>query len=120
MLEKSVWIQRVHDDAMLSNLAQLGVFSLLGRRLAFIRISPASVKNPQLETFSRTNVVIMIAPGKLITADLSEMRDHLKRYGEMGIKYGWTRLTGRTLKSVNFCTKLIPSRLKLRPLMALN
>ncbi len=90
MLEKSVLVQRVQDDAILSNLALLGVMSLLAQRHAFIYLSPASLKNPLLEKFAGMNMVVMISPHALIATDLAEMRKNLQRLRDMGIKYGWT------------------------------
>ncbi|MBI3479844.1 MAG: HDOD domain-containing protein [Nitrosomonadales bacterium] len=89
MLEKSALTRRVYDDAMLRNLAPLGVSSLLGHRFAFIHLSPASLKNPLLEAFSRMNVVVMITPGEVAVIDLAEVRADLQRLGKMGIKHGW-------------------------------
>ncbi len=90
MLEKSTLLQRVHDEAMLNNIAMLGVLSLLGHRSAFIHLAPASLKNPLLKSFSGMNVIIMITADTLATTGLSELRDNLKKLGETGIKYGWT------------------------------
>jgi len=89
MLEKSALIQRVYDDAMLRNLAPLGVSSLLGHRFAIIHLSPTSLKNPLLEAFSRMNVVIMITPGEVTATDLSGVRADQQRLSGMGIKHGW-------------------------------
>jgi EAL and modified HD-GYP domain-containing signal transduction protein len=58
MLNNSAQIRRVYDDAMLRNLAPLGVSSLLGERFAFIRLSIASLKNPLLKAFSNLNTII--------------------------------------------------------------
>lgn len=89
ILERSPLIQRVHDDIMLGNLAPLGVSPLLGHRFAFIHLSPASLKNPLLETFSRTNVAVMITTGEIAAAGLPELRADLRRLEEMGIRHGW-------------------------------
>ncbi len=89
MLERSTLIQRVYDDSMLRNLAPLGVSSLLGHRLAFIHLSPTSLNNPLLDTFSHMNVAIMITPGDVTATDLSGVRTSLRRLREMGIKHGW-------------------------------
>ena len=90
MLEKSALIRRVYDDAMLRNLAPLGVSSLLGKRLAFIRLSVASLKNPLLESFSTLNTVIMITPGVLAESDHAEVRANLQHLKDLGIMHGWT------------------------------
>lgn len=89
-LEKGALIQRVYDDAMLRNLAPLGVSTLLGQRLSFIHLSPASLKTPLLEAFSKLNAVVMINPGALAATDLPEICITLQRLREIGIKYGWT------------------------------
>lgn len=89
MLERSALIQQVYDNTMLSNLAPLGVSSLLGHRFTFIHLSPTSLKNPLLDAFSQMNMVIMITPGEVTTTDLSEVRTDLRRLREIGIKHGW-------------------------------
>lgn len=90
MLEKSALIRRVYDDAMLRNLAPLGVSSLLGNRFAFIRLSVASLTNPLLQSFSNLNTVIMITPGEITEKDLAEIRTNLPHLEKIGIKHGWT------------------------------
>jgi len=90
MLEKSALIRRVYDDAMLRNLAPLGVSSLLGNRFAFIRLSVDSLKNPLLKAFSNPNTVIMITPGVIAEGDLDEVRENLQHLEQLGIKHGWT------------------------------
>lgn len=90
MLEKSALIRRVYDDAMLRNLAPLGVSSLLGARFSFIRLSVDSLKNPLLKAFSNLNTVIMIAPGTITKADLAGVRANLQHFGQIGVKHGWT------------------------------
>lgn len=89
ILKRSPLIQRVHDDIMLGNLAPLGVSSLLGHRFAFIHLSPVSLKNPLLDTFAGTNVVIMIAAEETMSGNLSEVCADLHRLEEMGIRHGW-------------------------------
>lgn len=88
--EKSALLQRVYDDAMLRNLSQSGVSSLLGERYAFIRISPGSLKTPLLDLFAQMNVIIMVAPGDLAVAELEVIHDDLHRLSGMGVRHGWT------------------------------
>ena len=90
MLEKSALIRRVYDDAMLRNLAPLGVSSLLGKRFAFIRLSLASLQNPLLKTFANQNTVIMITPGEIAESDAAEIHASLQQLEKIGIKHGWT------------------------------
>jgi EAL and modified HD-GYP domain-containing signal transduction protein len=90
MLEKSALIRRVYDDAMLRNLAPLGVSSLLGDRFSFIRLSADSLKNPLLKAFSHLNTVIMITPGTITENDLERVRADLLYLENIGVKHGWT------------------------------
>jgi EAL and modified HD-GYP domain-containing signal transduction protein len=90
MLEKSAMIRRVYDDAMLRNLAPLGVSSLLGERFAIIRLSVASLKNPLLKSFANLNTVIMITPGTIMESDLAEVRASMRYLEKLGIRHGWT------------------------------
>jgi EAL and modified HD-GYP domain-containing signal transduction protein len=90
MLEKSVLIRRVYDDAMLRNLAPLGISSLLGERFALIRLSVFSLKNPLLKSYANSNTFIMITPGVISETGLAEVRGNLRHLGDNSIKHGWT------------------------------
>jgi len=90
MLEKSAMIRRVYDDAMLRNLAPLGVSTLLGERMAFIRLSVDSLKNPLLRSFVHKNTVVMISPGNIAASQLPEVRASVQHLARIGIKHGWT------------------------------
>lgn len=90
MMDASVVIRRAYDDAMLSNLAPLGVSSLLGGRTAFIRLSAESLRNPLLESLANTNTVIMITPRPAAEIVISEMRTNLEHLAALGIKHGWS------------------------------
>ena len=90
MLEKSALIRRVYDESMLRNLAPLGVTKLLGDRLAFIRMSPTSLRNPLLKPLVNSNTVVMINPGNLASIDMSEVRHNIAYLDEIGIKHGWS------------------------------
>lgn len=90
MLEQSALIRKVYDDAMLRNLVPLAVPALLGKRIAFIRLSATSLTNPLLTTFSTLNTVIMITPGQIAENELDEVRSNLQHLKKLGIKHGWT------------------------------
>lgn len=90
MMDASVVIRRAYDNTMLSNLAPLGVSSLLGGRTAFIRLSVESLRNPLLESLANTNTVIMITPRPAAEIVLSEMRTNLEHLAALGIKQGWS------------------------------
>lgn len=90
MLEKSALIRRVYDDAMLRNLAPLGVSSLLGSRFAILRLSVASLNNPLLKKFTHENTLVMLAPGDIDEIDRKELRHNLLELAATGIKLGWS------------------------------
>jgi EAL and modified HD-GYP domain-containing signal transduction protein len=90
MMDKSALVRRVYDEAMLGNLAPLGVSSLLGERNAFIRLSVESLKIPQLEALANPNTVIMITPRSIAEVDLAEMRANLAHIEALGFKQGWS------------------------------
>lgn len=89
MLDKSAMVRRVYDETMLSNLAPLGVSTLLGERKAFIRLSVESLKSAQLDALANSNTVIMIAPRSLAEVDLAEMRANLAHIRALGFRQGW-------------------------------
>jgi hypothetical protein len=80
----------VYDDAMLRNLAPLGVSSLLGKRFALIRLSLTSLQNPLLQAFSNQNTVVMITPGDIAESELAGVRSGLQHLEKIGICHGWT------------------------------
>ena len=90
MRDKSALVRRVYDEAMLDNLAPLGVSTLLGERSAFIRLSVESLKIPQLEAIANPNTVIMITPRPIAEVDLAEMRANLAHIKVLGFKQGWS------------------------------
>lgn len=90
LLEKSTRVRQMQDDAMLRNLAPLGVSTLLGERFAFIRLSPVSLKNPLLRKLSSKNTVIMINTATITSQDMPQLREGLQYLDEIGVNYGWT------------------------------
>lgn len=90
MMDKSALVRRVYDEAMLDNLAPLGVSTLLGERSAFIRLSVESLQIPQLEALANPNMVIMITPRPIAEVDLAGMRASLAHIAALGFKHGWS------------------------------
>lgn len=90
MMDKSALIRRVYDEAMLNNLAPLGVSSLLGERNAVIRLSVESLKSPLLDALANPNTVIMITPRPIAEIDLAEMRANLAHIKALGFRQGWS------------------------------
>lgn len=81
-------LQKVYDDALLRNLTSLGVNTLLGHRLAFVRISPSSLDNPLLAALPAENTVIILSPTRqpLAFYDIQGRLDELRKRGYV---YGW-------------------------------
>lgn len=90
MMDKSALIRRVYDEAMLNNLAPLGVSTLLGERNAFIRLSVESLTIPQLEALANPNTVIMITPRPIAEVDVAGMRASLAHVAALGFRLGWS------------------------------
>lgn len=81
-------LQKVYDDALLRNLTSLGVTTLLGKRLAFVRISPASLDNPLLKKLPVQNTVLMITPARQALA-AEAISSHLNSLRQAGFACGW-------------------------------
>jgi len=81
-------LQKVYDDALLRNLTSLGVNTLLGHRLAFIRLSPASLGNPLIQSLPTHNTVLMLAPGRQ-ALDPAQIQPQLDAFRQTGLAYGW-------------------------------
>ena len=81
-------LQKVYDDALLRNLTSLGVTTLLGKRLAFVRISPASLDNPLLKKLPVQNTVLMITPARQ-ALDSETIVLHLNSLRQAGFACGW-------------------------------
>lgn len=90
MMDKSALIRRVYDEAMLNNLAPLGVSTLLGERNAFIRLSVESLNIPQLAAIANPNTVIMITPRPIAEVDVAAMRASLAHIAALGFRLGWS------------------------------
>jgi EAL and modified HD-GYP domain-containing signal transduction protein len=81
-------LHKVYDDALLRNLTSLGVNSLLGHRLAFIRLSPASLDNPLIERLPSANTVLMLTPGRQ-PLNPATLQPNLDTFRQRGFLYGW-------------------------------
>lgn len=57
-------VQKIYDDALLRNLASLDSETLLGSRLAFVQLSPASLGNPLIQHLPAKNTVLLLTPSR--------------------------------------------------------
>ena len=81
-------LQKVYDDALLRNLTSLGLNALLGRRLAFVRLSPASLGNPLIQQLPAHNTVLMLTPARQALAP-AQIQPQLDAFRQAGFAYGW-------------------------------
>lgn len=81
-------LHKIYDDVLLRSLTQLRVNSLLGHRLAFINLSPASLDNALITQLPTENTVIMLSPGRL-NLEMEVLQPQLKALRKAGFSYGW-------------------------------
>lgn len=81
-------VQRVYDDALLRNLASMGVHSLLGHRLAFVGLAPSSLANPLLQHLPSDNTVLLLSPTQE-DFDSDEVSARLDVLRQGGFSHGW-------------------------------
>jgi EAL and modified HD-GYP domain-containing signal transduction protein len=73
-------VQRLYDETLLGNLQRMDIARLLGQRLAFVPISPASLDLPLLDgwpaagTVLLLNIVVQPALGEPLLARLAELK----------------------------------------------
>jgi EAL and modified HD-GYP domain-containing signal transduction protein len=81
-------LRKAYDDALLHNLSSLGSNAVLGSRLSFVRLSPASLDNPLIDRLPLTNSVLMLSPSRQMpaTAILQPRLDALR---QQGFACGW-------------------------------
>lgn len=81
-------LQKVYDDALLRNLTSLGVTTLLGRRMAFVRLSPVSLGNPLIQRLPAQNTVLMLTPARQ-ALDPAQIQPQLDAFRLAGFASGW-------------------------------
>ena len=93
--EKSQLLHRVYDDALLRNLALHDIHALLGSRIAFVHLSPASLLNPLIDQLSPANTVLVLDTGD-ITDLPPELAEAMANHRHRGVKVGWLLRTPKT------------------------
>lgn len=81
-------LHKVYDDVLLRSLASLAVHSLLGHRLAFIKLSPVSLDSQLVHKLPPENSILMFTPGRqpLIPSQQQPQIDILR---QKGFACGW-------------------------------
>lgn len=81
-------LHRAYDDALLRSLAALNINSLLGHRLTFIGLTPASLSNPLIFKLPPQNTVLLFKPGSE-PLNVAELVPQLKALRKAGFSHGW-------------------------------
>jgi c-di-GMP phosphodiesterase len=84
-------LRKAYDDALLHNLSSLGssgASALLGSRLSFIRLSPASLDNPLIDLLPQTHTVLMLSPSNQ-PPDTATLLLRLETLRQQGFACGW-------------------------------
>lgn len=81
-------LHRAYDDALLRGLTSLNIHSLLGHRITFITLAPASLSNPLIFKLPPKNTVPIFKPGSE-PLNLAELEPQLKALRKAGFAYGW-------------------------------
>lgn len=92
-----VLIRKVYDDALLRGLASLQVDALLGHRLAFIDLAPASLDNPLLAQLPAGNCVLLLDPPADAPLDAEALGATMARLRGRGFRLGWRVRAGGPL-----------------------
>lgn len=81
-------LHRVYDDVLLRSLTSLSVHSLLGHRLAFVKLSPVSLESALVQQLPPENTILMFTAGHqaLNPAVQQPQIDMLRR---KGFACGW-------------------------------
>jgi len=77
-------VLRLYDEVLLRNMMDMEIGRLLGSRLAFIGISPASIGCRLFEDLPKKGVVLVIRPALELLEEPEEMLVHLKARKEEG------------------------------------
>lgn len=90
-LQEDPTARRAYDDALLRNLTSLNVPALLGHRLAFIHLTPASLEHPLIERLTAQNTVLMLSPEPEAPAmpPSAALQAQLEALRQRGLAYGW-------------------------------
>lgn len=82
-------IHKVYDDALVRSLSLLGVDALLGHRLAFVSLTPASLANPQIARLPPGNLVLMLAAPQGYAMDADTAARQLAQLRARGVRVAW-------------------------------
>jgi EAL and modified HD-GYP domain-containing signal transduction protein len=97
------FLPKIYDDAVLRNLTAPGDATLLGPRLAFVRLAPDSLDNARIHQLPARNTVLMLAPVHP-TFDAAHVRTRLDGLGQAGFAHGWLLRQGQLARFPELAT----------------
>lgn len=77
---------RAYDEVLIRNLANMQLDRLLGQRLAFVGISPATLGAPVVELLPPRGTVLAIRAGEGVPADLDSLAGRVKELKALGYR----------------------------------
>jgi EAL and modified HD-GYP domain-containing signal transduction protein len=114
IMEKRTLVHQYYDEILMSHLVGLKLDSLLGKRLALIEITPASLTHPALASLPRQNIALSLAfaedgtqPDTLSMTSITQTLTQLRANGvRIGLK--WQRQYTATSAAELAWLKLLP------------
>jgi EAL and modified HD-GYP domain-containing signal transduction protein len=110
IVEKRPLVHQYYDGVLMSHLADLQLDSLLGKRLALIEISPASLAHPALARLPRQNIVLLLAFTENTAQQSTGITQTIMQLRAGGMRVGlkWQRQYAETSAVELMWLKLLP------------
>ncbi|GHU43152.1 hypothetical protein AGMMS50289_09080 [Betaproteobacteria bacterium] len=114
IMEKRSLVHQYYDEVLMSHLADLKLDSILGKRLALIEISPASLAHPALASLPRQNIALSLAFAddgtQLDASTMASVKQSIVQLRADGIRVGlkWLRQYSATSSAELAWLKLLP------------
>ena len=88
IIDRSEMVQRAYDDGLLRNLEAAGIGKLLGKRKAFIQLSPASLANPLIERVYADTTVFLFTTAVADSISPDTVVEQFAQLRTRGLHYG--------------------------------
>jgi EAL and modified HD-GYP domain-containing signal transduction protein len=112
IVEKRTLVHQYYDEVLMGHLADLQLDSLLGKRLALLEISPASLTHPALARLPRQNIALLLTFAENVAQlpVMSSIAQTLTQLRANGMRVGlkWQRQYAATSAAELAWLKLLP------------
>jgi EAL and modified HD-GYP domain-containing signal transduction protein len=88
IIDRSAMVQRAYDEGLLRNLEAAGIGGLLGKRKAFIQLSPASLANPLIERVNPETTIFLFTTTVAESISPESVLEQFAHLRERGLHYG--------------------------------